>query len=125
MKLTINKQIIAGHLGKDCSYYSAEKFDCITFSVATTFSYKNNKNEWVSETEWHSVKYFGKSLQKLSEKLKKGTYVYVEGRGKSDSYENKEGEKVFVYYLKADYINIEYENKNSVDLPKENDNMPF
>ena len=58
-----------------------------TFSVATKESWKNDKGEWQSRTDWHRVVTFDK-LAEYTRTLPKGTHVMVQGSLRSREYES-------------------------------------
>jgi len=60
------------------------------FSGASDFNFKKD-DEWVTETEWTRMVAFGRSAERIGEKMKKGTQVYVEGRLKTNKWEDKDG----------------------------------
>lgn len=66
------------------------------FSVATTESYKDKQGNTQSETEWHSVVAWSSLAEVAGKYLHKGTKIYLEGKIKTRSYEDKEGNKKYV-----------------------------
>ena len=89
----VNKVILVGNLGADPEVrYTANGDAVSTISVATTRAYKKrDSEEWVEETEWHRVVVFGRSAEAVSQYLTKGRQVYVEGRLRTNKYEDKDG----------------------------------
>lgn len=88
----INKQIILGNVGK-VEDLKGVKQEVLEFSVATENNWKDDKGEWHSETEWHTVKAFGKRAKYIDEKIDIGDLVYLEGQTKTEKWETKNGEK--------------------------------
>lgn len=88
----VNKVILVGNLGKDPEIWTFEDgTKKASFSLATTESYKNKMGDKVDQTEWHNVVLW-RGLAGIAEQyLKKGSSVYVEGKIRSRSYEDKEG----------------------------------
>jgi single-strand DNA-binding protein len=66
------------------------------FSLATTETYKNEKGERVSETQWHNLVAWGKIAQIAGKILDKGKEVAVEGKLVTKNYVDKEGVKRYV-----------------------------
>jgi single-strand DNA-binding protein len=89
----INKVIVLGNLGSDPDARYMPNGNAVTnISVATTNSWKDKESgERQEETEWHRVVFFGRLAEIVSEYLKKGSQVYVEGRLKTRKWEDKEG----------------------------------
>ena len=85
--------ILVGNLGKDPEVRHLENGASVAnFSVATTESYKDrNTGERRDQTEWHNVVLW-RGLAEVAEKyLKKGSQVYIEGKIRTRSWEDKEG----------------------------------
>lgn len=78
----INKVILLGNLGRDAELRGEGDRAMLSLSLATEDGYFDKKNEWVSVTEWHNVRLFGKSASRYA-KLVKGDKVYVEGKIKT------------------------------------------
>lgn len=92
----INKAILIGNLGKDPDVQFLDgNIGVAKFSLATTETYKDKTGKLVSQTEWHTVVLW-RGLAELAQKyLHKGSLVYIEGRLKTRSWEDKEGNKKF------------------------------
>jgi single-strand DNA-binding protein len=94
----VNKVTLIGRLGKDPVLKHFSNDNAIAeFSVATDESYKNKEGQKVEQTEWHNVKIPTKKLAEIAEKyLKKGSLVYIEGKIRTRSYDDKEGNKKYI-----------------------------
>ena len=66
------------------------------FSLATNYSYKNEKGERVEETHWHQIAVWNKQADIASQILTKGSEVAIEGRLVNKSYNDKEGNKKYI-----------------------------
>ena len=94
MKSLRNSVQLIGRLGKDPEVKDFNEKKKVSFSIATSDVYKNQKGEKVEDTQWHNVVVWGK-LAGIAEKyLKKGNEVAVEGKLVHRVYESK-GEKRF------------------------------
>src|SRR5438067_11152897 len=90
------KIIVIGNLGRDPEKrYTQDGRPVTRFSVAATTRRRERDGEWADHTEWFSVTVFGRQAETLSERLVKGTRVYVEGRLESRQYETQNGQKGF------------------------------
>ncbi|MEZ5672804.1 MAG: single-stranded DNA-binding protein [Thiotrichaceae bacterium] len=87
----INKVILIGNLGKDPEVrYSASGLAIATFSIATTSGVKDRQTgQWTEETEWHNVTVFDKLAEIAKQYLHKGSQVYLEGRIKTEKWQDK------------------------------------
>ena len=93
-KGSINRVILVGYLGGDPeSRYTPSGTAVANFNVATNESRKNSDGDFEDHTEWHRCVLFGKSAETATQYLKKGQLVYVEGRLRTRSWEDKEGNK--------------------------------
>jgi single-strand DNA-binding protein len=97
MKNLRNSVQLIGRLGKDPE---ARTFDSgtqkVSFTLATTDSYKNQKGDKVEETQWHNIVIWGKPAETANKYLKKGNEVVIEGRLVHRSYETSAGEKKYI-----------------------------
>ncbi len=99
----INKVILVGHLGKDPEVRNLEGGAKVaSFSLATTENYTNKEGNRVDQTEWHNVTVW-RGLADVAEKyLTKGKQIYLEGKIRTRSYEDKEGVKKYSTDIVAD-----------------------
>lgn len=89
----VNKVILVGNLGRDPEVRSTQGGSTITnVTIATTDSRKDKQSgEWVENTEWHRVVFFGRLAEVAGEYLRKGSQVYVEGRLQTRKWTDKDG----------------------------------
>ncbi len=75
-----NKVILIGRLGKNAEVKTTEnKKEFVVLSVATGESWKNDKGEYETRTEWHRV-YAWSNLSNFAKTLQKGQLITVEGK---------------------------------------------
>jgi single-strand DNA-binding protein len=91
----LNKMQIIGNVGmKPEVKYSSSGTAIVNLSVATTETWVDkNTGEKKQDTEWHKVVMYGKIAEIAGQYCDKGSKVYVEGKLKTRSYEDKEGIK--------------------------------
>jgi single-strand DNA-binding protein len=65
-------------------------------SLATSDSYKNDKGEKVTETQWHHLILWGNLAQFAEDDLKKGDQVAIEGKLTNRNYIDKDGNKRYM-----------------------------
>lgn len=95
MKSLRNSVQLIGNLGKDPEVKTFGEKKKASFTLATTDTYKNQKGEKVSDTQWHNVVIWG-SLAAVAEKyLHKGQEVCIEGKLVHRSYDSA-GEKKYI-----------------------------
>lgn len=93
MNGSVNKVILIGNLGRDPEIKKLENGATLaSFSMATSESYTDKvSGKKIENTDWHDV-VFWRGLAELAEKfLKKGMKIYVEGRLKKRSWQDREG----------------------------------
>ena len=123
---SVNKVILVGNLGKDPE---VKKFDSgiknASFSLATTEKFKNKAGEQVNNTEWHNIVVWG-ALSDVAEKyLKKGSQIYLEGKIKTSSWEDKSGSKRYKTEIYADsFTMLGVKDVQSNEPKKENATQP-
>jgi single-strand DNA-binding protein len=90
MAKSVNKVILIGNLGKDPEVkYTPSGTAVAKFSLATNERYKDKDGNWQDRTEWHNITAWARTAEIAGEYLKKGRTVYIEGRLRTDSWEDK------------------------------------
>jgi len=89
----LNKATLIGNVGRDPEIRHFESGKVVaTFSLATSESYTKD-GERITVTEWHNIVVW-RGLAEIVEKyVKKGTPLYVEGRIRTRSWDDKDGNK--------------------------------
>jgi single-strand DNA-binding protein len=97
--------MLIGNLGKDPDIQFLEgNIGVAKFSLATTETFKDRNGKLISQTEWHTVVLW-RGLAELAQKyLHKGSLVYIEGRLKTRSWEDKEHNKKFATEVVGDNL---------------------
>lgn len=120
----INKVILVGNLGKNAEIRSFENNTKISFSLATTEVFKTKDGQNTEQTEWHEVVFWRTNMSDFAEKyLKKGTKVYVEGKIRTRSWDDKDGVKKFRTEIIGDKVEILVARKDdsSQNIQQQND----
>jgi single-strand DNA-binding protein len=68
----------------------------VRLSIATNESYKNEKGEKVTDTQWHNIVFWGVQATMAESYLKKGDAVIIEGKLASRNYNDKDDVKRYV-----------------------------
>jgi single-strand DNA-binding protein len=94
---TVNKVILVGRLGADPQLkYTPSGRANVNFNLATNAVWKDQEGNQQEKTDWHRVSAWGKLAEIMGEWLKKGSYVYIEGRLQTRSYEDSNGVKKYI-----------------------------
>lgn len=105
---SVNKVILIGNLGKDPEVRHLENGAVVAnFSIATSEVYTDKASgERKETTDWHDIVVW-RGLAEVAEKyLKKGYKVYVEGKLKKRSWQDKEGITRYTTEIIADELSI-------------------
>jgi len=92
----LNRVQLIGRLGKDPeSKFTPTGKKVAHFSVAVSNRWKSRDGEAKESTEWVNVEAWDRLGEVCQEYLKKGSLVYIEGRLKTDKYEDKGDTRYF------------------------------
>jgi single-strand DNA-binding protein len=90
----VNKVILIGHLGADPEVkFLGSGTQVANFRMATTENRVNRSGEKVAMTEWHRIVAFGRLAEICGQYLNKGKQVYIEGRLRTRTWEDKDGNR--------------------------------
>ncbi|MFC1565284.1 single-stranded DNA-binding protein [candidate division KSB1 bacterium] len=104
---SVNKVILIGNLGQDPELKYMPNGDAVcNFTIATTDSWKNREGEQQDRTEWHRIVAFRRLAEICGEYLKKGKQVFVEGRIRTRSWDDKDGIKRYTTEVIADSMTM-------------------
>ena len=105
--MSVNKVILVGHVGQDPEVrYLDNNTPVCTIRMATSDVYKNKSGERVTTTEWHNVVLW-RGLAEVADKyVKKGSQIYIEGKLRTRSYEDKDKNKKYITEIVADVMQL-------------------
>ena len=87
----MQKVMLIGNLGRDPEVKYSQKGTAIAqFSVATTERWKDKDGELQEHTGWFAAKAFGRRAEIVGEHLCKGSRVFLEGRKRTESWDDKQ-----------------------------------
>lgn len=122
---SLNRVQLIGRLGYDPKSRTTAKGNKLaSFSLAVDHRWKSASGEVKKSTDWFMVEFWGKIGEVALKYLKKGRLVYVEGRLKTDKYEEKGETKYFTKVIgetlqmlekKADDVVVEVPEEEPVD----------
>jgi len=145
MARALNRVTLLGNLGADPDVRTTPQGRKVAnIRLATTESYKDNNGEWKEYTDWHRIVFWDSLADTLEKYVRKGHRLYVEGKLKSRSYEDKEGITRYVTEVSARKMimltprsesnqqpdnNSAYEDSSEVDFSsagtEKDDDLPF
>jgi len=134
----INKVILIGRLGADPEIrYTPSGAEVATFRIATSETRTNKEGEKEERTEWHRIVAWRGLAKICGEYLSKGRLVYIEGKLRTRSWEDRDGNKRFTTEIEATDMKMlgaageqdrkakEPEKEYSPPMTKEEEDIPF
>ncbi|NLX40302.1 MAG: single-stranded DNA-binding protein [Bacteroidales bacterium] len=105
--MALNKVLLIGNVGRDPEIRHLEGGASVaSFSLATTERYKDRNGETREITEWHNIVAWRQLADLASRFIKKGSQIYVEGRIRSRSWDDANGQKRYITEILADSIQL-------------------
>ncbi len=92
--MSINQVTLLGNCGQDPEIRTFESGDKVAnFRIATSERWKDKQSgEQKERTEWHTICVFGAiDVEKVGEKIKKGSMVFVHGRLTTRKWQDQHG----------------------------------
>jgi single-strand DNA-binding protein len=129
----INKVILLGKLGKDPEVRTISSGKKVAnFSLATNETRKDKNGDKITETEWHNIVVWGTAAETVEKYLKKGSQIFIEGKIKYKSYDDKDGNKKYITEIQSEkfqFVGGKKENSSPVSQAgggtDEEDPLPF
>src|SRR3954465_12000476 len=113
----VNRVMLIGNLGKDPDVQFLEgNIGVAKFPLATTETFKDKNGNLVSQTEWHTVVLW-RGLAELAQKyLHKGSLVFIEGRLRTRTWEDKDKNRRFSTEIVGDnLVMLDKRKENGTD----------
>jgi len=112
---TLNRVQLIGRLGKDPeSKFTPTGKKVAHFSLAVSNRWKDKNGGTKEATEWVNIEAWGRLGEVCQEYLKKGSLIFLEGRLKTDKYEDKGEAK---YFTKIVAQTLEFLDKKPAEEP--------
>ena len=127
----INKVILVGHLGKDPEARTLDGgVSVVSFPLATSETF-NKDGRKVEQTEWHNIVMWRGLADVAAKFLQKGKLVYIEGKLRTRSFEDRVGIKKYTTEVVAENFTLlgrksdfELDEPTTGDLTNTND-LPY
>ena len=102
--------MLIGNVGRDPEVRyldgSAGQAKVATFTLATTERYRDRNGETRENTEWHNIVAWRSTADVVERFVKKGTQVYIEGRIRTRSWDDQNGNKKYTTEIIADTLQL-------------------
>lgn len=107
-KGTVNKVMLIGRMGADPEVrYMPSGGAVANLRLATNDGYKDkNSGQFVENTEWHRVVVFGRLAEIAGEYLRKGRMVYIEGRIRTNKWQDQSGQDRYTTEVVANELQL-------------------
>lgn len=106
----VNKVILIGNVGQDPEIrYTGDvnnSTKVATLRLATTERFRGRDGNLQEHTEWHSIVVWRNTADVVEKYVKKGTQLYIEGRLRSRSWDDQNGNKRYVTEIVADTLQL-------------------
>ena len=121
--MSVNKVILVGNVGRDPEIRHLDSgVSVANFSLATSESYTAKNGDRVSTTEWHNIVLW-RGLADVAEKyVTKGMQLYIEGRIRTRSYDDKDGNKKYITEIYGDVMQMLGKRSDPSEGPNEYQN---
>lgn len=88
----VNKVILLGNLGLDPEIRHLESGSTVArVRLATSESYKDKEGNRIENTEWHDLEAWDGLARVIEQYLRQGDTIYVEGKIKSNTWQDDQG----------------------------------
>ena len=105
--MALNKVLLIGNVGKDPEIRHLQGGAAVaTITLATSERYKDRNGETREITEWHTVIAWRQLADLAENYIRKGSQIYVEGRIRTRSWDDQNGQKRYVTEIQADAIQL-------------------
>jgi single-strand DNA-binding protein len=111
----LNKVQLIGYLGRDPETRTTPTGKKVShFSLGVTRRWKSGSAS-KEATDWFNVDAWGRLGETVQQYLKKGSFVYLEGRLQTDKYEDKGGEAK--YFTRVVASTLQFLDRKPADEP--------
>lgn len=122
----INKVILVGNVGLDPEIrYTGDAVSgakVATIKLATSERYKDRNGNLQEHTEWHTVVVWRNAADVVEKYVRKGSQLYIEGRIRTRSWEDQNGNKRYVTEIIGETLQVlgrRQENQGGYGAPQQ------
>jgi single-strand DNA-binding protein len=123
----MNNYFAIGRLVRDIEVrYTTSNKPVASFTIAITRSFKNQKGEY--ESDFINCELWNKIAETMKTYTHKGDQIAISGSLRTETYQDKEGNKKARTYVLVDQVKfLTYKKDEKIDngLPEDNLEMPF
>ena len=111
--MSVNKVILVGNVGRDPEVRyldgngpQGQGTKVATFTLATSERFRDRNNELRENTEWHNIVAWRQSADVCEKFVRKGTQLYIEGKLRTRSYTDAQGQKKYTTEIVVDTLQL-------------------
>ena len=108
--MSLNKVMLIGNVGRDpeVRYLDGNSGNAkvATFTLATTERYRDRNGETRENTEWHNIVAWRGNADVAERFIRKGTQLYIEGRIRTRSWDDQNGNKRYTTEIIVDNLQL-------------------
>lgn len=109
----VNKITLMGFVLDVVDFYDGEK-KYANFVVGTPEDWLDTNRQRQERIEWHKIVLTGRLAEVARDSLKKGQWVYLEGRNKTRAWNNQQGQKQYTTEVWCDVFQmLPFDNKSN------------
>ena len=122
----LNKVTLIGRLGNDPEVRHMPNGNPVAnISIATSRRWKDKQSgEQREETEWHRVVFFNRLAEIAGEFLKKSSLIYIEGRIRTNKWQDKSGQDRYTTEIVAEQMTMLDKKNNDTSGQASNHQQP-
>ena len=119
----INNVVLVGRMTRDAELrYTPSNQAVATFTLAVNRNFKNQNGE--READFINVVIWRQQAENLANWAKKGALIGVTGRIQTRSYDNQQGQRVYVTELVAESFQVLEKRDNSANYSSVDEQIP-
>lgn len=124
--MSVNKAILIGRLGANPEFRETDSGRSVcNFQIATNRRWTDEDGEKQEATEWHRIAVFGRQAETCTEYLGTGSRVYIEGRLRTQQWEDEDGNTRYSTNIVAGRVQFLDSPEGSAESADESDDIPF
>lgn len=108
--------MLIGTVGREAEIRETNGTKVASFSLATNERYKDKNGEYQTITDWHNIVAWRGAAEVVEKYIRKGMQVYVEGKIRTRSWDDKDGIKRYVTEIIAESVQMLGKKEDSQQL---------
>ncbi|MFH1236295.1 MAG: single-stranded DNA-binding protein [Parcubacteria group bacterium] len=118
MAIDLNKVMLIGNVTRDPeSRTTPTGINVVSLGVATNFVWKDQQGQQQRRAEFHNIVVWRKLADIVTQYVKKGSRIYIEGRLQTRSWDDQSGQKRYKTEIVADNV-ILLDKKGDTPAPQ-------